>query len=192
MAYRMVPRKGWDKDPPRMGVYSYVKFGVLAVIHHTAGQTDDSYILEGKPGSKWYAQVRKRVAAYRVRKAVVAYEKKRRNVMQKEIAAMRSWKAYHQSRGWTDIGYHYVIFPSGHVYEGRPWNTRGAHAVNGNHMPGISFAGNFEINKPTSQALNALEIIKKDHDIKTLTGHYRIPGNSTSCPGKYLKEALHV
>ncbi len=192
MAYRWIPRVNWDKNPVPMSAYSYTRFGQRAVIHHTAGKTDLSYILEGKPGPKWYTQIRKKIANLQVRRAVSAYENKRRNVMNRERAAMRSWMNYHKSRGWVDIGYHAVIFPSGHVYEGRPWNTYGAHAINGNHMPGISFAGNMDAQAPTGAALASLDIVAKDNDVTNYIGHYKVPGNATSCPGSYLKRALRI
>jgi hypothetical protein len=168
-----------------------VLFGENAVVHHTAGFTDPGFALEGKPGPKWYQMVWKGIANWRIRRAIIAYERRKNKVVAREMAAMRAWQRAHQhANGWTDIGYHRVIFPSGHVYEGRPWNTRGAHAYNGNHMPGYSFAGNFEVQQPTKQALGAFEIQRKDDGIKRWVGHYRVPGNSTACPGRNLKAAL--
>lgn len=192
MAYEFFARERWDPNPPGMGSYSHVNFGPTAVIHHTASTTGEPWALEGKPGPKWYSMIQKGKASLATRRAVKAYEKKKAGVTALEIKAMRGWKAYHQSKGWTDIGYHLIIFPSGHVYEGRPWNTRGAHAINGNHMPGVSFAGNFEVEKPTKQALYAFNVVRQEKGIKTLVGHYSLPGNWTACPGKNLKAALGV
>lgn len=191
MAYEYYTRNQWRARPPT-GLYQTVSFGNTGVVHHTAGTTDSSYELTGKPGPKWYQQYRKGVANRKTKRAINAYEKRKANVVVKERAAMQSWQRFHQSMGWTDIGYHRVIFPSGHVYEGRPWNTRGAHAINGNHWPGYSFAGNFEVQKPTNQALAAFREQARRDRVSSFIGHYRVPGNATSCPGKNLKQALEV
>ena len=37
---------------------------------------------------------------------------------------IRKW---HKERGWSDIGYHYVIRRNGDIEKGRPETTRGAH-----------------------------------------------------------------
>ena len=40
------------------------------------------------------------------------------------VDTMREW---HLKRGWSDIGYHYVIYIDGSVHEGRPIEKTGAH-----------------------------------------------------------------
>jgi N-acetylmuramoyl-L-alanine amidase len=40
------------------------------------------------------------------------------------VAEIRRW---HLARGWSDIGYHYVILPSGEIEVGRTLNQIGAH-----------------------------------------------------------------
>ena len=42
------------------------------------------------------------------------------------IETIRKWHV--DERGWSDIGYHYVITQDGVVHEGRPLSRRGAHA----------------------------------------------------------------
>jgi hypothetical protein len=109
------------------------------------------------------------------------------------MAAMRAYQRWHMdANGWSDIGYHIVIFPSGHVYLARSWNSYGAHAYNGNHMAGISIAGDYEKHRPTKEALASLKKVMAEYGITSLVGHYKVPGNSTGCPGRYLKEALGV
>ncbi len=58
---------------------------------------------------------------------------------------VRSIQAYHQdSRGWCDVGYHFLVATDGTVYEGRPLHLRGAHV--GGHNSGnigIAFIGCF-------------------------------------------------
>lgn len=41
-----------------------------------------------------------------------------------DAETIRRW---HKARGWTDIGYHAVILPNGHIEGGRKWQLNGAH-----------------------------------------------------------------
>ena len=40
------------------------------------------------------------------------------------VEDVRRW---HLDRGWSDIGYHYLIYLDGTVHEGRPIEIQGAH-----------------------------------------------------------------
>lgn len=49
---------------------------------------------------------------------------------------------WHKNRGFTTIGYHYVIYRDGSVHKGRNINISGAHAVDHNaHSIGICYIG---------------------------------------------------
>ena len=55
---------------------------------------------------------------------------------------------WHQTKGWAGIGYHYFVSKDGEIYEGRPYNTVGAHVYGHNEDSiGVCFEGNF--NKET-------------------------------------------
>lgn len=41
-----------------------------------------------------------------------------------KVADIRSW---HRARGWSDIGYHFVVYRDGSIHAGRPLNQIGAH-----------------------------------------------------------------
>lgn len=45
----------------------------------------------------------------------------------------------HKRLGWSDIGYHYVVYANGHVAEGRPVEKIGAH-VSGHNATSIGIA----------------------------------------------------
>lgn len=159
------------------------------VIHHTAGE----YVAaeEGKPGPKWYRMVQNGRASLAVRRAVAAFEKEKDTVEERERAAMRAIQRAHKANGWIDIGYHVVCFPSGRKYRGRPLHAWGAHCLNANDEIGFSFAGNYEVTRPTDKALKAwAEFRRVEVDAYKVRGHYRVPGNATACPGKFLKLAL--
>lgn len=57
----------------------------------------------------------------------------------------------HKAQGWSDIGYHYVVYRDGSVHEGRDVNVQGAHcADNGGNIGsiGICYIGGVEKRKP--------------------------------------------
>ena len=56
----------------------------------------------------------------------------------------------HKKQGWSDIGYHYVIYRDGSIYNGRNVDLVGAHCAKGGHNQhsiGICYIGGLE-NKP--------------------------------------------
>ena len=58
------------------------------------------------------------------------------------VETIRKW---HLNRGWSDIGYHYVIYLDGSIHEGRPVNRSGAHTKGYNSKSiGICYAGGVE------------------------------------------------
>lgn len=112
--------------------------------------------------------------------------------------------AWHRARGWSGIGYHYVIERDsagrGHLKRGRPDTKAGAHAgvaLYNSKGIGLCVAGNFD-REPVSEALYADVLGAVLH----LCRKYGIPaGNvlghrdckATACPGglfplKRLKE----
>ena len=58
---------------------------------------------------------------------------------------IRKW---HKQQGWSDIGYHYVIYRNGHVELGRDVDIIGAHCINHNaYSIGVCYIGGVE-NRP--------------------------------------------
>ena len=109
------------------------------------------------------------------------------------IQQMQNIQSYHQKTlGWADIGYNFLIGGDGNVYEGRGWNTMGAHATNWNSKSiGISFMGNYNNDKPTAAQITAAKGLLSDAvargQIKSgyiLYGHRQV--GSTECPGTNL------
>lgn len=191
MAYEFFDRSEWTSYRPQYtGPAALWNQGVL---HHTADASDPGeFDVMPKPGPKWYRQYRNNRASAAVRKAIAAYEADRSDVIAREKKAMRAMEAYHRSKGWACIGYHRVIFPSGHVYGGRPFKWVGAHAKGGNHKTGYSFAGNFDVQKPTSAALASFRYQMQKDGVGSFVGHFQVPGNATACPGRYLKERFDL
>lgn len=64
------------------------------------------------------------------------------------VAQIRAW---HKARGWSDIGYHYVIDLDGTVHVGRDVNQVGAHVAGRNAGTiGVSYVGGVD-----AKSLNA-------------------------------------
>lgn len=58
-----------------------------------------------------------------------------------EVERMRSiYRSHVQGNGWSDIGYHFIIMPSGRIYEARSERKRGAHDVINDGL-GVAFDG---------------------------------------------------
>lgn len=55
------------------------------------------------------------------------------------VDTIRQW---HRQRGFSDVGYHYIIHPNGQIDDGRDVNVAGAHCSGHNsHSIGIAYIG---------------------------------------------------
>jgi hypothetical protein len=98
----------------------------------------------------------------------------------------------HTSQGWADIGYHYVIDPSGRIWEGRPIQYQGAHVKENNeHNLGVMCMGNFDVERPTPEMLQSLDMFVADRmrayniSVSRVYTHQEI--KPTACPGRNLQ-----
>ncbi|MDR3542553.1 MAG: peptidoglycan recognition family protein [Desulfosporosinus sp.] len=107
-------------------------------------------------------------------------------------ALIREW---HQSKGWSDIGYHFVIMPDGCCTEGRPLNRPGAHCKVGQRNSigiGICLVGNFSETEVPEAQLNGLvnKVVQLMADFHLKLGdielHRDVSGAVTECPGRYF------
>ena len=107
-------------------------------------------------------------------------------------ARYRSWQAYHISRGWGDLAYHYIVGVDGTIYEGR--DPRYAGATGTNYDPSghllVVVEGNFNNDQPTPAQLDTLTRILAWASIEYAVSPSTIAGHrdhaSTSCPGNNL------
>ena len=110
-----------------------------------------------------------------------------------EKAHMRLLEQIGQQSFRAGISYNIVVFPSGRAYHGVTMNRRGTHTAGHNSVArSIAFAGNFERDQPTAQALETARAIIAygrgrwwARDAPVL-GHGQFPGNATACPGRHL------
>lgn len=99
---------------------------------------------------------------------------------------------WHLGRNWAGIGYHYVIYPGGEIYRGRPEWAQGAHAYqDAQHEAnsdgiGICLIGNFEMGHPTDKQMASLAWLIKDIWLRypgiSVIGHKDV--QATACPGR--------
>jgi len=100
---------------------------------------------------------------------------------------------YHISKGWENIGYHYVIEKSGKVTQGRPDLYHGAHTIGYNHNSiGVALDGNFDSTLPSKEQVVALTLLLKNLQTKytvqtTDIVPHRKFANKT-CYGKLLSD----
>ncbi|AWP05862.1 Peptidoglycan recognition protein isoform 3 [Scophthalmus maximus] len=105
---------------------------------------------------------------------------------------MRAMQQFHQEdRGWSDIGYSFVVGSDGYIYEGRGWTYLGRHTRGHNEIGyGVSIIGNYTATMPSRHAMDLLRhrlvrcavnggALATDF---TLHGHRQVV-NYTSCPG---------
>lgn len=115
-----------------------------------------------------------------------------------ELVEMRSIQHAHFANGWNDIGYNYVIMPSGRVYEARGYGVRGAHTLMHNtNTIGVSFAGNYDEARPSRASIRAYRqlvrlLAQHGARIDRVRGHKQMPEQATACPGRYLMRALKL
>ncbi|XP_071778664.2 N-acetylmuramoyl-L-alanine amidase [Centroberyx gerrardi] len=105
---------------------------------------------------------------------------------------MRAMQRFHQEdRGWSDIGYSFVVGSDGYVYEGRGWNYIGRHTRGLNSMGyGVSIIGNYSSTVPPRHSMDLLRHRLVQCAVNggrlaanfTLHGHRQVV-NYTSCPG---------
>ncbi|XP_030621059.1 peptidoglycan recognition protein 5 [Chanos chanos] len=105
-------------------------------------------------------------------------------------------KMHMEDRGFSDIGYNFLIGGDGAVYEGRGWGIIGAHAKTHNlDSVGIAFMGNFNDEFPSPAALSSLQRllysgVAQGHLYSNfvLLAHRDLA--HTECPGEHLYSSL--
>jgi hypothetical protein len=101
-------------------------------------------------------------------------------------------KVHVRDEGYGDIGYHFLIDPTGRVWQGRSLEWQGAHANGANNVGniGICLLGDFNHERPDPRALAALEALtdalcERHHIARSrVYGHRQL--RSTECPGDAL------
>lgn len=156
--------------------------------------------------SQWQARATKCTTADKAKYRLAIHHTETTSVQPAQ--RVRAIQAYHMdTRGWCDIGYHFLVGTDGTLYEGRPYQLLGAHTGGNNSGNiGISFIGCFDgkgceampPSVPPAEMLEAagrlmgslaqLEGIALS--TATVKGHGAHPGANTICPGDQLSQRI--
>lgn len=116
-------------------------------------------------------------------------------------ATVREWQAYHQGKGWSDIGYHFLVDGVGRLYQGRPVGAVPA-AVEGHNTGSIAicFMQDGDRHKLNAAQRRTLKVLF-EHGVPawgipalrrlTVKGHNEFSGHhSNACPGRRILAQL--
>ena len=110
-------------------------------------------------------------------------------------------RVWHIDRGFSDIGYHYVIRRDGSLEIGRPLDQMGAHAHGMNkHSLGVCLVGGmpakglmqhgdanaWDFNYTKAQLSRLVRVRQKHANLEVL-GHRDVPDTEKDCPGFDVK-----
>jgi len=111
------------------------------------------------------------------------------------VADINRW---HRERGFSQIGYHWVVYLNGTIHRGRPEETAGAHVVGQNaHSIGVCYIGGVDIKhnakdtrtKAQKLALRGLvEELKERYPGATVHGHNEFAAKA--CPSFKVQTEL--
>ena len=103
--------------------------------------------------------------------------------------SVRNIQNFHMNtNGWADLGYNWLVSPTGTVYEGRGWGMQGAHARGHNASSiGVAYIGDGR--QPVSDAAK-FAVLRLAAEADRRFGSLRRVGHrdvgSTVCPGDVL------
>lgn len=93
---------------------------------------------------------------------------------------------WHKDRGWSQIGYHYVVRRNGEIERGRPEHIQGAHAKGANQTSiGIVWVGTNECSPEQEKSLVGLvNILRGKYNVKieNVLGHREAVKTDKTCP----------
>ena len=102
-------------------------------------------------------------------------------------------RRWHKAQGWSDIGYHYLIYRNGHIEPGRDVDVIGAHCTGHNtHSIGVCYIGGMDRdNKQPKDTrtlaqkaalLSLLVDLKKKYPKARIIGHRDLDKYGKKCP----------
>lgn len=219
-AFRAIELIYFDTSTKRSSALSFVHklFGVgptladgaVPVVSRTAWGADENYRLTSTGTVRWEPQ-------YLPVQKFIVHHTAGSDGGSDPMGTIRGIYYYHAVvLGWGDLGYNYLIDPSGAIYEGRYGGDGvvGGHtynsATNTNYnegSAGIALLGNFEESVPTSAALESLSSLLAEKgqlfsvpptgqgfflsaDMPNVVGHGDV--DSTLCPGLNLRSQMET
>lgn len=113
------------------------------------------------------------------------------------VLRVRLVQMFHiESRGWSDIGYNFLVGGDGSAYVGRGWTFEGAHTYGYNSKSiGIAFIGTFITSKPPQRQIDACKkLIQQGVQLGYISKDYKVVATrqlqATESPGAALYEDI--
>lgn len=114
------------------------------------------------------------------------------------VDTIRRW---HLARGWSDIGYHYVIDIKGNINAGRPIELMGSHTRGENkYSIGVAYVGGVEADGKTpkdtrtkAQKDSIIRLVKKlkgCYPDVTIHGHNEF--SNKACPSYNIQDEINL
>lgn len=105
-------------------------------------------------------------------------------------------RRWHINRGWTDIGYHYVIHIDGLIETGRPVSIQGAHTSGENeNSVGVCYIGGLDLSmdaKDTMTVPQEIAFVELVNSLRLIFGDLSIHGHNEyspkACPSFSVEE----
>lgn len=105
------------------------------------------------------------------------------------VATIRGW---HRARGWSDIGYHFVVHLDGRVEPGRPVALAGSHVAGRNAATiGVCYVGGTDASGKPKDTRTArqkaalrtllLDLVQRYPDIARISGHNEYANKACPC-----------
>lgn len=103
---------------------------------------------------------------------------------------------WHRDRGWSEIGYHYVLYADGTIATGRDIRKKGAHVKGHNHdSVGVAYVGGLDKNKTPKDTMTMQQEMAFLHLVNSLRvvfGDMSVHGHneysSKACPSFDVQE----
>ena len=103
---------------------------------------------------------------------------------------------YHiNNNKWQDIGYHYIVFPDGHIMDGRTLELPPASIPGRNsNVIAICMIGNFDSNDITDEQLQSTKKLIKQlmEQYKTKVLYFHREWSTKTCPGTKLNKDMFI
>ena len=110
-----------------------------------------------------------------------------------DVDTIRVW---HKARGWSDVGYHFIIYIDGSVHSGRDVSKTGAHVAGHNATTiGVVYVGGTDAAGKAKDTMNAaqetafvnlVKHLRDEYGPLTLHGHNEYAAKA--CPSFIVKD----
>jgi len=112
---------------------------------------------------------------------------------QLDVSRIDKW---HRDRGWSEIGYHYVLYADGTIATGRDIRKKGAHVKGHNHdSVGVAYVGGLDNNlvpQDTMTMQQEMAFLHLVNSLRVVFGDLSVHGHnefsSKACPSFNVQE----